>query len=214
MRAEMKLLSPVLATFVCLLSSVARGQEELEFGGEEGPDRTIIEQAVAAVLTSEFNGFDPQPDQATTLSDPDVDLDELALELRPLPVDSLENELEAWRLLPEQRSRKLSEARIELLRLNRIADAEEEMTDAEGVDNPDIDPKKQELIEHINQLRDARIHASDRLHVVLEAYQAKGGDEDVVDARAGHDLRLADLRAGDADCAGLHRKLRDLGGLV
>lgn len=199
MRDEMKARVSVVIVLVCLLSSVANGQEEIELGGEEGPDQAIIEQAVAAVIASQFDGFDPDPNEATTLSDPEVVLEELELVLRPLPLDRLANELEAWRLLLEERSRELSNARIELIRFNRTADAQEDSNDLQVTSEAGADPEKKELIERVNRLREARIHASDRLHAVLEAYQAKGGDEDVIDEYLHYDAALDEMEVDLSD---------------
>jgi small conductance mechanosensitive channel len=83
--------------------------------------------------------------------------------------------------------------------LNRIADDEQETSEAEGASDSGSNSKKQELIEHINRLRDSRIHASDRLHVVLEAYTAKGGDEDVVDEYANYESALDEMEVDLSD---------------
>ena len=94
-------------------------QEGLELAGEEGPDPAAIEAAVEAVLGRAIEQFDPSPDDATTMDDPEVDPEALRLMLLPLSLDSLEDELEAWRLLVEARTREHSQARIQLIVLNQ-----------------------------------------------------------------------------------------------
>jgi small conductance mechanosensitive channel len=114
----------------------AFAQEEAELGGDQGPDPAVVEAAVEAVLGRAIAGFDPSPDDATTLGDPDIDPEALRLMLLPLPLSALEHEVEAWRLLVEERTAAHSQARIELLALNELdrqVEAREEGAGGEGV---------------------------------------------------------------------------------
>jgi small conductance mechanosensitive channel len=151
-------------------------------------------------LASKLDAFDPDPTQATTVSDPDVDLKVLELQLRPLALESLEHELAAWRLLLEERSRAHSKARIALVESNLAAqDAKgSHHENRQSVDSR-IDPERQALIETADELREARIQTSDRFRVVLEAYRAKGGDKDVIDEYTKYDGVLDDMDVDMSD---------------
>jgi small conductance mechanosensitive channel len=187
----------VVLTFPLMFSAEAFAQDELE--AEESPDPEVIEAAVAAVLASKLDGFDPDPTQATTVSDPNVDLRVLELQLRPLALESLEHELEAWRLLLEEQSRAHSKARIALIDSNRVEDAKgSHEVDRESGDSG-VAPERGALIETADELREARIEISDRLRVVLEAYRAKGGDEDVIDEYTKYDGALDDMDVDMSD---------------
>ncbi len=182
-------LFPLLISLILLLPVSALAQDELEFGGEEEPDASVIEAVVEAVLGRGMEGFNPEPEAAVTLSDPEIDPEALRLMLLPLPVDDLANELEAWRQLVEDRTRVLSEARINLQTVTQQeAEAEAETkaakaeTDAPVADEADeLNESKHDLIDETAALREDRVRAVDRLQVVIRAYQEKGGDHDIVD---------------------------------
>lgn len=185
----------------------ALAQEEAELGGDQGPDPAVVEAAVEAVLGRAIAGFDPSPDNAITLGDPDIDPEALRLMLLPLPLSALEHEVEAWRLLVEERTAAHSQARVELLALNELdrqVEARAEGTDGEGAapggpaetgkavddrfageetaaDSAALDDARHEQVERTAELRDARVAAVDRMQVALKAYADKGGDSGVVE---------------------------------
>jgi small conductance mechanosensitive channel len=183
--------------FLFVFSAMARAQEELE--GEEPPDPEVIEAALSAVLASKLNSFDPDPAQATTVSDPEIDLQVLELRLRPLALDALEHELEAWRLLLENRSRAHSEARIALAEANQPENGNQGQDGERESGDAGVDPERKALIEDADELRESRIRTSDRLRVVLEAYREKGGDEDIIDEYAKYDSALDDMDVDMSD---------------
>ncbi len=179
----------LLLCLMLVLPTFSIAQEELEIGGEEEPDASVIEAAVEAVLGRGMEGFNPEPDEAVTLADPEIDPEALRLMLLPLPLDDLANELEAWRQLVEARTRELSRARIELQAVSK-QETETEAAATETDSSPaaaaaadqadELNESKQGLIDETAALREARVHAVDRLQVVIHAYLEKGGDDDVV----------------------------------
>lgn len=93
---------------------------------------------------------------AITAGDPAVTIEALGLRLDPLPQDQLATEAEAWRALLQERATAVAEAEI----VTRDAD----------------NPKREDMLRSLPALREQKDALLERFELVLDAYDAKGGD--------------------------------------
>tara|TARA_R110000850_G_scaffold54619_2_gene130009 strand:+ start:2342 stop:3697 length:1356 start_codon:yes stop_codon:yes gene_type:complete len=109
----------------------------------------------------------PSDNTAVTTTNPKVPLDYLELLLEPLTRDDLQLEAEAWRELVKQKLYEISQEEIS----TRIANAASADNASES-----IAEKKEESLQALTGLREEKTELTDRLSLVLDNYEQKGGD--------------------------------------
>ena len=137
---------------------------------------------------------------ATTVSDPNIPVEDLELLLRPLTRAELVVEAGAWLSLLKEKVAQISTAEIEMRQELREIDRKEAETE-QKVDEAETELRaeaKQQLLMGINKLRQEQAALIDRLNAVLEALKAKGGDieqyEQYVAAVSGLGLVAQDVK--------------------
>lgn len=123
---------------------------------------------------------------ATTTADPEVPVDQLALLVKPLTAEELEVEAVAWRDLVKAKVSEISQSEIAAKQVNnKSAESEEQKTESEteaenkesdGTQNDEPLQKKTEYLSTAAELREQRTALVDRLDVVLNEWEKKGGD--------------------------------------
>ena len=109
-------------------------------------------------------------DEPQTTGEPGIPLDELKLLVRPLTKEELEVEAAAWRDVVKAQVAEISRAEIAVRSSDRGgAGAAAAATDG-------AEPGTAVSLDDISRLRDERIALTDRLNVVLDELEAKGGD--------------------------------------
>ncbi|GMG86577.1 mechanosensitive ion channel family protein [Biformimicrobium ophioploci] len=197
MRHPVRLFLSALA--LAFLSSLLIAQEVPEPGAEE-PDPAVIAEAVRQVLAAGIDSFDPKPEEAQTTGNPQVKLEILRYMLDPLPVGSLGNELEAWRLLVQQEATRVSEAQRTLI--------EYQATMPKAGESKAPDPKEEALIAASAKAHEARAEMFDRLRVVLEEFRKKGGDPQVAEEYATYISAVRGINMDWSEPQTVVRKLR------
>ena len=117
---------------------------------------------------------------AITTSDPDVPLDELVLQLKPMTAEELQAEGEGWFKLLKAAVLELNQAKLEVKRQNIII---KESATVDGVQKhpagqveaDQAENEKDQTLEHITQLRETRTELVDRLALVLDELNHKIG---------------------------------------
>ena len=117
---------------------------------------------------------------AITTSDPDVPLDELVLQLKPMTAEELQAEGEGWFKLLKAAVLELNQAKLEVKRQNIII---KESATVDGVQKhpagqveaDQAESEKDQTLEHITQLRETRTELVDRLALVLDELNHKIG---------------------------------------
>jgi len=123
-------------------------------------------------------GADEKPAPATT-ANPEIDVEDLALLLKPLTVDELAIEADGWLALLKAKVAEISRDEIAV----RALGAAPPPAPGAGATPPpstqaaeELARKKDALLEKLNGLREQRTALIDRLNTVLAAYKAKGGE--------------------------------------
>jgi small conductance mechanosensitive channel len=121
-----------------------------------------------------FESFGGEPQQqysATTISDPQIPIEDLELLLRPLTKNELIVEADAWLELLKEKVRQISTAEIQVRqesrKINEKQDEAEVKLSAQA---------KEQLLVSISKLREEQKILVDRFNAVLAALKAKGGD--------------------------------------
>ncbi len=123
-----------------------------------------------------FGGEPQQQYSATTVSDPQIPIEDLELLLKPLTKDELIVEAEAWLELLKEKVKQISDAEIQVRQESREIDkmqAEQEIDEAEVESRTKV---KEQLLVRITELRQEQTTVVDGFEAVLEALKAKGGD--------------------------------------
>ncbi len=120
----------------------------------------------------------PKP---VTASNPDISVDQLKLLVKPLTREELAVEAGAWRDLLKAKVEEISQLQIGVKQQSQAGGGAESTQPEEdedaAADAGDARTDRQaELIEKLPQLQDQRTQLIDRLNVVLDAWEAKGGD--------------------------------------
>lgn len=121
----------------------------------------------------------PDPTLATTVREPTIGLAALSIMLRPLPQGDLQHEIAGWQELVQATDQELSEVQ---LRLRRIADLEAardagEAPPAAVLPGPEVALADRDLYgELAGDLLARRGALLERFDLVLDEYEAKGGD--------------------------------------
>ncbi|MEA3413588.1 MAG: mechanosensitive ion channel family protein [Pseudomonadota bacterium] len=166
---------------------------------------------------------------AVTVGQSEIPVEELEWLLKPLTVEELEVEADAWRDLLGENVSRIGDLQIELIRRNRELEAATEAEKAQNdTDRPDSaaagqDPKetveearteeveeqKSEELEQLNSLREERTQIVDRMRLVVDAFEEKGGDagkaeiyRKYIDAAAGLKVDVTDAQAAWATLQG------------
>lgn len=117
---------------------------------------------------------------STTTGNPDIPIAELEWLLKPLTVDELEVEVNAWQDLLQQKVTEIAEANIALLeqKEEQKERAEEEgKVIAKGEPTDDEKKQKTSLLDQLTKLNEERTVLLDRTRLAVDAFEAKGGDE-------------------------------------
>ncbi len=125
-----------------------------EISGEETP----------VVVESTIEG-DVNPSAASTLEDLLIPLDELKLLVKPLTLEELETEANAWFLVLKAKVQEITQTEIAIKRQGEV----EESSQAES-------EVKNDLIVKVTKLQAEQTALIDRLNVVLDELDKKGGD--------------------------------------
>ncbi|MEW4486938.1 mechanosensitive ion channel domain-containing protein [Thalassoglobus sp. JC818] len=150
------------------------------------PPASIHAQEADSDPPATATSSDEESPKPTTTADPDISIESLELLVKPLTQDELVVEAEGWRdFLKDQVSE------IAKLRINIINKKEEEAAQAEAgtaeptaeadanADNApeaDEDGAAPQTGESLAKLQDEKTHLVDRLNVVLDELELKGGD--------------------------------------
>ncbi|MEM1129396.1 MAG: mechanosensitive ion channel domain-containing protein [Pseudomonadota bacterium] len=174
------------AVFVMLAVS-AQAQQLVPGGGSEEPPVVTTDDVRAALEELIATG---EPPEAITTDDPEIEEGALNLLLQPLTLSQLQTEIDGWFDMFKETVAEVTASELELFEMNAAeeaaaaeaeADAEGEgQTDADtsesGAETDEISPEEEALVEKISELRSARTGVADRLRLVMDAFEAKGGD--------------------------------------
>ncbi len=168
----------------------------------------------------------PAPPSAVTTADPEIPPDNLKLLAKPLTMEELVVEANAWRDLLKAKVQEISSKKIavkeQAKKAEEKAEAEsatttgeaatdentaEEVTDDEvGVDGEATEARTQQMVESLPELQEEQAELSERLEVILSALEHKGGDptayRQYITAIRGIDLAVTDARTGWAMLTG------------
>jgi small conductance mechanosensitive channel len=163
-----------------------RSWAQIPVGAAEDPPPPPVTADDVRTALQEIVAGPEDPAEPLTTGDVDIDPGALEILLDPLTQSEIQLEIDAWHGLLRAAVADLAEAELDLFELNaaeaEAADAEAEAADAPAEEDgaaeaePEITPEHQALIDRIAELRDERTAIADRLRVVLDAFEAKGGD--------------------------------------
>lgn len=137
--------------------------------------------------------------KATTTDNPEIAIDQLKTLVKPLTKSELETEASAWMDLLHAKAKEIAAAQFKVKETKEVIDAQKERVDEEeasqpstelqNADEPSSDAanateevaeaeeaKKESLLTEMNALYDQRTALVDRLEVVLDSLELKGGD--------------------------------------
>jgi small conductance mechanosensitive channel len=147
---------------------------------------------VSFFTSGTFGQESEQKYAATTISDPQVPVDDLELLLKPLIKSELIAEAEAWLQLLKSKVKEISAAEIQMRQKSREIDEKEAEIELQT-------KAKEHLLVNINKLREEQTALIDRFNVVLTALKDKGGEieeyEKYVAAVSGLSVDLKDVSA-------------------
>ena len=121
-----------------------------------------------------FESFGGEPQQqysATTISDPQIPIEDLELLLRPLTKNELIVEADAWLELLKEKVRQISTAEIQVRQESRKINEKQDEAEVKLSTQA-----KEQLLVSISKLREEQKILVDRFNAVLAALKAKGGD--------------------------------------
>lgn len=164
-------------------------------------------------LSQEAEQADETPvKSAVTVADPMIPVDRLQIWVKPMTKGELDAEAKAWFDLLREKSGQIADARLGVKEVNEaversIAEEEAAADDVEG-DDPQTPEsaestaaveKKEKLLASVNELQDERTALSDRLEIVLDSLEQKGGDVEeyrkYIVAVSGIELDTSDAQA-------------------
>ncbi len=175
-----------LALALALWAGAAASQAEPAAAPEdEPPDPAMVMEMVRAALADLLAAEEEAPVPVTT-NDPEVPLPELELLVEPLTLAEITVEMQGWLDLLRGAVEEVTAAERELLQRNAALAAAEEAAaakaGAEATADPDgqaaapaEDSDREALVERIAELREVRTGLHDRLKLVMDAYEGKGG---------------------------------------
>ena len=175
-------LAAALAFLCLLIPGPLSAQDLLLAGEEEAPPVTADD--VRAALGDLLAEAGPNGAEAQTTAQPDIDLPALDILLEPLKLDEISTEIAGWEDLVITAVEDLSQAELKLFEINSAETAAAD-TGTEPPTDPTALNEKNALIDEIAGLRETRTALADRLKLVMDAYEAKGGaPEDTALTRA------------------------------
>ncbi|MEM7304309.1 MAG: mechanosensitive ion channel domain-containing protein [Pseudomonadota bacterium] len=141
--------------------------------------RSIVMVTIFIVLLS-FTSLHAEEQAAVTTANPEIPVAELNWLLKPLTVEELEVEANAWQSLLRQKSMEISDLNIKLL--EQKEDREERADDEGkiiGKDEPTENEvrQKENIVEELTVLNEERTIILNNTQAAVDAFEAKGGDE-------------------------------------
>ncbi len=136
---------------------------------------------------------------AVTTANPEIPVDSLELRVKPLTRKELDVEARGWLALLKSKVTEISEAEIAVKEKSDALEKAEKAQPGEG-DNAALTTKaKTDLLEQITDLRAQRTALTDRMNLVLDALEAKGGEVEeyrqYIDAVTGIKVDVSDYEA-------------------
>ena len=149
-----------------------------------------------------------EPPQPVTAAEMEIPTDQLSLLVKPLTRSELASEANAWRDLLKAKIQEISETQVavkteknkaKVAKKSEPTDAREQAA-SEVIASPEeasqSEKRKAELANRIPELQDQRAHLIDRLNVVLDAWESKGGEPEeyrqYITAVSGLDIDVSD----------------------
>ncbi len=150
----------------------------------------------AAALAAESG--DAAADLVTT-ADPQIAVDSLELRAKPLTRKELDDEAKGWLLLLKSKVAEISEAEISVKEKAEALDKAEDAETGEQASAEVAAQAKTDLLERLTELRAQRTALTDRMSIVLDALEAKGGETEeyrqYIDAVSGIKVDVSDYEA-------------------
>lgn len=140
---------------------------------EEAPPVTADD--VRAALEELVASGDEAPEEPLTTGNPDIEPGALDILLEPLTLSEIQLEIDGWFGILQEAVVNLSEAELQLFEMNAESAGQAEGAGADAEGEAELSPEHEALIETVADLRETRTARADRLKVVLDAYEAKGG---------------------------------------
>lgn len=142
---------------------------------EEEDSPAVTSEDVRAALEEMIASGEEEEAEPLTTGDPDIAPGALDILLEPLTLSDLQLEIDGWFQILTDAVAALSEAELELFETN-AARAETEEAEGEGGEaEEELTPEHEALIERVSELREIRTARADRVRIVLDAFEAKGG---------------------------------------
>ena len=113
-----------------------------------------------------------------TIADTEITVDQLKLLVKPLTREELAVEAAGWRELLKAKVQESSVLQIGAKRQTKAGDVSVQGETADAGHNAGGKDLKAELVEKLPQLQEQRTQLIDRLNVVLDAWESKGGDNE------------------------------------
>ncbi|MEM8571203.1 MAG: mechanosensitive ion channel family protein [Pseudomonadota bacterium] len=153
---------------------------------EPEPAPAVTPEDVRAALEELLASGDSEPPEPLTTDDPEIEPRALEILLAPLTRAEINIEIDAWFARVQEAVAELSVAEFELFELSAAEEAAaaeaREAAEAESSDETtedeaeaEVSPEREALIERVTELREVRTAEGDRLKIVLDAFEAKGG---------------------------------------
>ncbi|HMQ93198.1 MAG TPA: mechanosensitive ion channel [Amaricoccus sp.] len=186
----MSTLARLILLLVLLGSAPAQVAAQLAPGGGDPPPPPPVSTDDVRAALEELLAAGGEEPEAITTGDPEIDPGALDFLLEPLTLEELRLEMSSWSGLLREAVAELSFAELELFELNSAqAEAAEAAaggeTEGEAATEPEGDaaaaeaemtPEQEALVERISEIRETRTAISDRFRLVMDAFEAKGGD--------------------------------------
>ena len=112
---------------------------------------------------------------ATTISDPQIPVEDLELLLKPLTKSELIVEAEAWLQLLKVKVTEISAVEIQMRRKSREIDEKQAQIEQTS---EETETTQEQMLVNINRLREQRTALIDRFNVVVTSLKNKGGEVD------------------------------------
>lgn len=141
---------------------------------------TTLVILLAGVFAVNAYGEEASTNKPTTTGNPNIPIAELEWRLKPLTVEELKVEVKGWLDLLKHKVEQIADANIALLEQKKEqAERAEEGRKSVDTDEPAAPEKEQkaERLDELTRLREERSGLLDRSRLVVDAFEAKGGDE-------------------------------------
>ena len=148
-----------------------------------------------------------EPPKPVTTADVEIPLDHLTLLVKPLTREELASEANGWRELLKAKIQELSELQVavktekteaEVSKKGALSDLNVPGSAEEGPSDEaaEVGTRNVDLANKIPELQDQRTHLVDRLNIVLDAWESKGGEPEeyrqYITAVSGLDIDVSD----------------------